>query len=169
MSKTTTKTADTAESKILVLYGVDEHGKPRAARFTDANSDLVAKAGKTMALQTATITTEDQSGIAMKLPVGRLYANGKSFVPHIRRDLFAKLNAALSGEPNGSPGLPRSWDEIAAGHMVIAQETLEDGWWEAIVLDRTGDMVTLKWRDYPRVQKFKRNVAAVALIRPLVT
>ena len=27
-------------------------------------------------------------------------------------------------------GLPRTWDEIAVGHLVIAQATLEYGWWE---------------------------------------
>ena len=48
-----------------------------------------------------------------------------------------------------APGLPTSWDDIAVGHLVIAQESLDDGWWEAIVLARDGDMLTLKWRDYP--------------------
>ena len=28
-------------------------------------------------------------------------------------------------------GLPRTWDEIAPGHLVIAQEALDYGWWEA--------------------------------------
>jgi hypothetical protein len=41
-------------------------------------------------------------------------------------------------------GLPRSWDEIGPGHLVIAQESLEYGWWEAIVLDRKGDSFTLQ-------------------------
>jgi hypothetical protein len=46
--------------------------------------------------------------------------------------------------------LPRSWDEIAPGHLVIAQESLDYGWWEAIVLDRKDDMLTLRFCDYPR-------------------
>ena len=52
-------------------------------------------------------------------------------------------------------GLPRSWDEIAPGHLVIAQESLVNGWWEAIVLDRKDDLLTLRFRDYPRLPKFK--------------
>ena len=86
---------------------------------------------------------------AKKLPLGRLYANGRGFVPNIRQDLYSDLVVALGLEPQAalSPetdkdnlpaarGLPRSWDEIGAGHLVIAQESLDYGWWEAIVLDR---------------------------------
>jgi len=61
-------------------------------------------------------------------------------------------------------GLPQSWDEIAPGHLVIAQEALEYGWWEAIVIARNGDMLTLRFRDYPKLPKFSRHRAAVALI-----
>jgi hypothetical protein len=32
-------------------------------------------------------------------------------------------------------GLPVSWDEIGPGHLVIAHESLEYGWWEAIVVE----------------------------------
>jgi len=32
---------------------------------------------------------------------------------------------------------------------VIAQESLEYGWHEAIVLDRKGDTFILQYRDYP--------------------
>ena len=63
-------------------------------------------------------------------------------------------------------GLPRSWDEIAPGHLVIAQESLANGWWEAIVLDRNDDMLTLRFRDYPRLPRFFRHRTAVALLSP---
>jgi hypothetical protein len=65
-------------------------------------------------------------------------------------------------------GLPKSWDEIAPGHLVIAQETLEYGWWEAIVLGRTGDMFTLRFRNYPHLPRFVRHRSAVALMSPPV-
>jgi hypothetical protein len=178
MTKPAAKAEDTPDAPILVLYGIDEDGKPRAARFNHPNSTLVTKAAQSMALQVATIATESQSEIAAKLPVGRLYANGKGFVPYIRRDLFAKLSTVLGsgGRPTkvgeelaSAPGLPKTWDDIAAGKMVLAHESPDDGWWEAIVLQRTGDMLTLKWRDYPQYPKFKRNVAAVALVKPLAS
>jgi hypothetical protein len=69
-------------------------------------------------------------------------------------------------EPPVATGLPRTWDEIAAGHLVIAQETLDYGWWEAIVIARNGDMLTLRFRDYPKLPKFFRHRNAIALMSP---
>jgi hypothetical protein len=116
---------------------------------------------------------------AKKLPLGRLYANGRGFVPNIRQSLYSDLVVALGLEPqaalskngdkDGLPaarGLPKSWDEIAAGHLVIAQESLEYGWWEAIVLDRNGDTFTLRYRDYPHLPKFVRHRSGIALMCP---
>ena len=57
-------------------------------------------------------------------------------------------------------------DEIAPGHLVIAQEALDYGWWEAIVLGRNGDMFTLRFRDYPKLPKFVRHRNAIALMSP---
>src|SRR5437667_4196364 len=56
--------------------------------------------------------------------------------------------------------------EIAPGHLVIAQESLANGWCEAIVLDRKGHMLTLRFRDYPGLPKFFRHRTAVALMSP---
>ena len=60
-------------------------------------------------------------------------------------------------------GLPRAWDEIAPGHLVIAQEALEYGWWEAIVIERNGDMLTLRFRDFPKLPKFSRHRVPTAV------
>jgi len=38
---------------------------------------------------------------------------------------------ATANPPNGNPNLPRSWDQIALGDLVVAQQSLEDGWYEA--------------------------------------
>ena len=57
-------------------------------------------------------------------------------------------------------------DNIAVGHLVIAQEAKWDGWWEAIVLARDGDMLTLKWRDYPWQPNVLRHAGSVALLKP---
>jgi hypothetical protein len=48
--------------------------------------------------------------------------------------LLCATLANQAPEPNPDPSpqdLPRTWDEIAPGHLVIARETLEVGWWEA--------------------------------------
>ena len=161
---------------VLIVMGYDQQHKPCAARFTGADPDLVAKAAKLMDLEVREALSEDLAEVAKKLPVGRLYGNGRGFVPNVRQDLYSEVVAALSGEPQGTTtvqeampvasGLPRTWEEITAGHLVIAQETLALGWWEAIVIDRKDDMFTLRFRDYPKIPKFVRHRSAIPLMSP---
>ena len=181
MTKPTTKAKaaakESAPSAPLIVLGYDEHHKPQAAQFPAADADLVAKAARLMDLKVYEAATEDLAALAKKLPVGRLYSNGRGFVPNVRQSLYSEIIATLAVEPQAAlgkdkdelpvaTGLPRTWDEIAPGHLVIAQEALEYGWWEAIVLARTGDMLTLRFRDYPKLPKFVRHRAAVALMSP---
>src|SRR3984893_4273896 len=140
----------------LIVLGFDDEQKPRGARFVDAKRDLVTKAADLMGLKVYEASPPEVAELAKKLPLGRLYANGRGFVPNIRQSLYSDLVVALGLEPqaalskNGDKdllpparGLPRPWNDIAAGHLVIAQESLEYGWWEAIVLERNGDTFTL--------------------------
>ncbi len=75
-------------------------------------------------------------------------------------------NGGGSAAPQAAPGLPTSWDDIAVGHLVIAHQSAIAGWWEAIVLARDGEMLTLKWRDYPDEANVLRHAGAVALLKP---
>jgi hypothetical protein len=168
----------------LIVLGRDEAGKPQAARFPAGHHGLVAKAAKAMGLTVCAAESADVAELAKKLPPGRLYSTGRGFVPAVGRSLYGKLveqlklaGQSVPGEaeqPNGdrsaaaqaAPGLPTSWDNIAVGHLVIAQEALDDGWWEAIVLARDGDMLTLKWRDYPWQPNVLRHAGSVALLKP---
>jgi hypothetical protein len=163
----------------LIVLGFDEQQKPRGAKFVDAKLDLVTKAADLMGLKVYEASPPEVAELAKKLPAGRLYANGRGFVPNIRQSLYSDLVVALAlegqaavsknGDKDSLPaarGLPRSWDEIAAGHLVIAQESLEYGWWEAIVLERKGDSFTLQYRDYPHLPKFVRHRSGIALMAP---
>jgi hypothetical protein len=163
----------------LIVLGFDEQQKPRGARFVDAKPDLVTKAADLLGFKVYETSPPDVAEPAKKLPLGRLYANGRGFVPNIRQDLYSDLVVALGLEPQAalSPetdkdslpaarGLPQSWDEIGAGHLVIAQESLDYGWWEAIVLDRQGDTFTLRYRDYPHLPKFFRHRSGIAMMSP---
>ena len=178
MTKTTTKANATAkEAAPLIALGYDENHKPRAARFPAKDADLVTKAAQLMDLRVYEAASEDLAALAKKLPEGRLYRNGRAFVPNVRQSLYSQIIVALAVEPQAAvgkdqdelpvaAGLPRTWDEIAPGHLVIAQEGLDHGWWEAIVLGRDGDMFTLRFRDYPKLPKFVRHLNAVALMSP---
>ena len=76
--------------------------------------------------------------------------------------------AAKGTPPNAgtgvSPPLPNSWSEIRVGSLVIAHESHEDGWWEAVVTEVRDDVLTLRWRDYPKLPAIARNRKEVALL-----
>jgi hypothetical protein len=175
----------------LFVFGIDDAGKPRGARFADFNDKIVGVASK-MSLTSVHPASAAFTEIAMKLPVGRLYASGKAFVPPIRRDLVDQLNTALdvSGDesqarrppapeqgkaasehgpavPPVSSGLPRNWDSIEVGHCVLVEDGPLDGYWPCLVIQKEADLLTLRLRDYPKQrQKYVRHVAQVALIYP---
>ena len=66
--------------------------------------------------------------------------------------------------PSATPSLPMTWADLKPGSLVIAQENLAEGWWEAIVAEVAGDKLTLRWRDYPKFAPFVRSANQVALV-----
>jgi hypothetical protein len=156
--------------KPLIVFGADEYGKPRAAYFASPNEDLVRKAVEAMSLRLTAVGTPELAALAKKLPIGRLHANGVAFVPSVRGRLYADLIEETVGDQappspqDAAPSLPGAWDDVAPGHLVIVHESRECGWWEATVVQRDGDMLTLQYRDWPRYPKFVRHRSAVALI-----
>ena len=114
------------------VFGLDAEGKPRGARFTKFNERALS-----FALGLGLIGVHPASPkfveLGMKLPPGRIYSSGKGFIPNVRRDLVKNLNAVLASPddeshkhqrpgtaPPVSAGLPRSWDQIAVGQLVLA-------------------------------------------------
>jgi hypothetical protein len=169
----------------VILFGIDGRGKPKAARFKKDHADLAIKAAGQLQLQVLANNNPQVDEIAIKLPVGRVHAKGKAFVPFVRRDLYDRIVAIASNDksqsaatpqlsapapaPAGKPGghipnLPKDWREIGIGDLVLAQEAPEDGWYEAIVLEATGDMFTLRWRHYPQARKFARHRNRLGLL-----
>jgi hypothetical protein len=195
MTKPTLNDRATAEQSDVVLFGLDETGKPRAARFSSEHTDLAAKAAGLMNLTICYVNSAELATIAQQLPAGRIHANGRGLVLNVRRDLYDKLieatrpatksdsenqgigkpadNPTETSAPNSEPaspavaqGYPRDWDDISVGHLVIARDDADVGWWEAIVTDRAGDLVTMRWRDYPGHPKIVQHRTAVALLKP---
>jgi hypothetical protein len=59
------------------------------------------------------------------------------------------------------------WSKVTIGSLVIAPEDdHQDGWWEAIVVDKHGNTLTLRWRDYPKLPLITRKLKDVALLHP---
>src|SRR4029077_2491108 len=163
----------------LVLFGLDSRGKSKGARFGKEHADLAVKAASQLQLQVLAGNDPKIAEIVARLPAGRVHATGRTFVPFIHRDLYDLLlaaagngnlaqppappasgasgNAAGSRPPGASPKLPRNWQEIGVGDLVLFQECLEDGWYEGFAVEAVGDMFTLRWRDYPRARRFARH------------
>jgi hypothetical protein len=189
---------DAAFGNPVFAFGLDENGKPRGARFMQGLNDQLVSASLDMNCRVVQNHSAALTAIGMKLPVGRVYASGKAFIPNIRRDIYDKLEAARQQPPeevegvipvnlikqppaaDGSEntsasvacafpmvsGLPKSWETIGPGHMVLAFEGPGEGWWEAVVQSREDEIFTLRYRDYPKVPNFQRHVSTVALINP---
>jgi hypothetical protein len=74
------------------------------------------------------------------------------------------VTAATTTGPAATPPVPKSWNEIRVGSLVIAHESPDDGWWEAVVTEVHADVLTLRWRDYPPMAAITRNRKEVALL-----
>jgi hypothetical protein len=68
--------------------------------------------------------------------------------------------------PPLASGLPQNWESIAVGNMVLIGAGPGDGWWEAIVLTRDGEILTLRCRDFPKEPIYQRHISTIALINP---
>jgi hypothetical protein len=174
----------------VIVFGVDDQGKPKAARFAEKQAELATKAAAQLKLQVLAVTDSNIIELASRLPAGRIYSNGRGFVPYIRRELYEKLVAAASaGQPSNGhtraptdpaasadqsakakpvPSAPLNWDDIAPGHLVLVQDSLEEGWYDGIVVERTGDMLTVRWPDYPRERRATVHRYKVGLIYPSI-
>jgi hypothetical protein len=128
----------------LVLFGIDSRGKPKGARFGREHASLAIKAATQLQLNVLASNDPNVAEIAGRLPVGRVHATGRTFVPFIRRDLYDRLVAATgngngaspvrlthagvaaASPPSGNPNLPRSWHEIALGDLVVGRLVRSD-------------------------------------------
>lgn len=68
----------------VVVFGIGNDKKPRAARFPIALSERAMRAAEIMSLRSVAVTTDEQRALAAKLPRGRILPTGRAVVPHIR-------------------------------------------------------------------------------------
>ena len=174
MTQTSVANPSAAVSRKVVVFGLDSNWRPHAAWFPHTQTQPARAAAKQLRLNVIEVTNGTAADLIAKLPAGQIHAAGPAMVPPIREDLYERIVATFNprGEAGKEPDapiltdLPESWAAIKPGHFVLAQDSLIDGWYEAIVVGRTGDKLTLRWRDYPGHPKFSVRATAVALVSP---
>jgi hypothetical protein len=93
----------TEPAPILVVFGIDPEGKPRASRFAEKDAELVTKAAGLLGFRLAWITDGAGLAIAEALPNGNVFARGNGFVRLVRQSAFDKLCAAVDGGVAATP------------------------------------------------------------------
>ena len=87
----------TDTAPILVVFGIDPEGKPRASRFAERDAELATKAAGLLGFRTAWVTDEAGRAIAQALPEGNVFARGNGFIRLVRQSAFDKLSAVVDG------------------------------------------------------------------------
>jgi hypothetical protein len=156
------------------VFGLDSNWRPHAAWFPPTQADQARAAAKQLRLNVVEVSNGTAADLIAKLPAGQINAAGPAMVPPVREELYEKIVATINprGEAGQASGeqtatdLPETWAAIKPGHLVLAQDSLVGGWYEAIVVGRSGDKVTLRSRDYPGFPNFTLPLKAVALVGP---
>ena len=164
----------------VIVFGLDKAKKQRAGLFSKEQLELVTKAASAHGYSLLNIDDELRKRFVSKLKTGNVHTAGDDLIPIVGRQIYAQIETAadvnVASTKNGKNkgalgieyrGIPRTFEEIDAGHLVLAQESLKDGWFEAIVIARDGDRFKVRWRDFSRYAAFERPVIAIGLPCPI--
>lgn len=172
----------------LMVLGRDDKGKAHGSWFGEADAPLAEKAAGLMGMVAVRVETDAFAELAAKLPQGKVFASGKAFVPFVRDTLYRSIAdqlpddmRAILGKPREAPPpvetiasvpmgqhpLPRGWEVITVGDLVLATLGAPDGWFESVVAEvHDDDLFTLRYRDFPDWEPFVRRREHLALINP---
>jgi hypothetical protein len=179
---------------ILVVLGIDVDGKPHGSRFEERDAPFVVRAAEMMGFHVIRIAADNAElhAIAEQLPLGKIFATGRAFVPFVGRSAFNKLATLVEGDiaartPRPIGAMPAKpdvssaadaetdppdsfetlWSTVEVGSLVLATlPSVYDGWWESVVVAVKGDKLTLRWRDWPEEKRFRVPRRNVALLHP---
>lgn len=183
MSKAAKSVTTPTPIATIIVFGVSGIGKPRAGTFKGSDVAPARKAATKLGF--AIIDVADQAGLALaaKVPAGRIGNHGDNIIPFIPKDLHGQIKAFEAeshkngqANPNGAsagspvadgPRLPRTWDDIKAGDMVLAQEDdPADGWWQVTIVEASGDILKLRWHRNRRGRPLQKHRSMLGLICP---
>jgi hypothetical protein len=177
---------------ILVVLGIDMTDKPHASRFPERDAPFVVRAAELMGFHVIRVAPENTElhTTAEGLPLGKIFATGRAFVPFVGRAAFDKLAALVEGgvtieeraSSGAAPVYPRAdmftteavntadalWAKVEVGSVVLAAQpdVYGPGWWEGVVVGVDGDDLTLRWMDTPAEEPFHASRRDIALRHP---
>ena len=177
---------------IIVVLGLDIDGKPHASRFADHDAAYVQRAAELMGFHVIRVPPENAElyALAEGLPVGKIFATGRAFVPFVARAAFDKLATLVEGgvtiearrESGAAPVYALAdmftteavttadalWAKVELGTVVLAEQPdlYGPGWWQSVVIGVDGDDLTLRWMDDPSLEPFHASRRHVALKHP---
>jgi hypothetical protein len=89
MTKATPSTSPLAAKPALLVFGLDQSGKPKAGRFAGAQAEPARKAAASLKLKIVEVHRRpDLEELSKKIPVGRVHGRGMTFISNIKRDLY---------------------------------------------------------------------------------
>jgi len=185
----------TEKVPILAVLGIDIDGRPHASRFEERDAPFAERAAELMGFHAIHVAADNDElhAIAEGLPLGKIFATGRAFVPFVGRPAFDKLATLVEGgltaraprraigakatepgvssetfvESDETRAVETLWSALEIGSMVLAtQPSAYDGWWESIVVAVNGDDLILRWRDGPKEKPFRVSRRNVALLNP---
>ncbi len=176
---------------ILVVLGIDVDGKPHASRFEERDAPFVERAAELMGFRAIRVPPDHGlHAIADGLPLGKIFASGRAFVPFVGRLMFDKLAAVPQGGGTTksraaaavAPVQPPAamftkeaatvadalWSKIEVGTVVLAAQPdlYGPGWWQSVVVAVEGDDLSLRWMDDPAEKPFRLSRRDVGLRHP---
>ena len=70
----------------VLVFGLDATDKPQAGRFAATDAETAKRAAVSLKLTVCEVS-ENVAEVAKEIPMGRLHAKGKAFVPYVKREL----------------------------------------------------------------------------------
>jgi hypothetical protein len=135
----------------------------RICKNTKAQVPLLSRqrAGLLKALVTPAETQEPSNGpqppeMIAPSPATKLPVPAKHISPPVLIDVSA----------TPAPTIPRCWEDIEPGSVVLAHDQKTEAWFETVVLNAINDVYRLRWRDYSGYPVITRQRHQLGLIHP---
>lgn len=163
-----------------VVFGLDLAGTPHAARFGRTQFEAALAAAHKNGFEVFEPTSPQMRKAVQRVPPGRI-TRASTIIPPIDQATYNDLYVAFGGpvrdglvpDPTGlsqhadAPAkYPKTWEAIGTGATVLVPSGPRAGWWEATVVSRDGLVLTLKYRDFPKLPKRVLDIHCVALLSP---